>query len=232
MLTGFHKRHGGTLTPVASGQGSLTRVIPTMCQLEGHTDQALAMYCFTCKKPICVMCGLLALDHGGHNGHNVQVTSKAVDVCLADLDKVHLDAQAQTRTLQQAITEMQAAIAQLSAKRSAADLKIDATHNEVRSCVPTVNVVPCLFSKQYRLVAGLFQLRQLRDQVEASRVRSKNEIKAHYNSKIKLMRNHVFMLQQHHDCLASVAKHAAADRQLPSKVQMLVACTELVVRSS
>jgi hypothetical protein len=70
----------------------------------------------------------------------------------------------------------------------------------------------------------------LRDQVEAIRTRSKNEIKAQYNSKIQRMRNHMFTLQQHHVCLASVAAHATADRQLKSNVQILVACTELVVR--
>ncbi len=130
-LTVFHRRHGGTLTPVASGRGSMARVIPTMCQLKGHTDQALDMYCFTCKQPVCIKCGILTPDHGGHNGHNVQVAVDAVDVCLADLDQVRVDAQAQSRTLQQAIAELQATIAQLSAKRSAADLQIDATCNEV-----------------------------------------------------------------------------------------------------
>ena len=75
---------------------------------------------------------------------------------------------------------------------------------------------------------------QLRDQVEAIRTRSKNEVKALYNTKIQSMRNHVFTLQQHKACLASVAEHAAADGQLKSRsnAQMLVACTELAVRGS
>jgi hypothetical protein len=69
----------------------------------------------------------------------------------------------------------------------------------------------------------------LREQVESIRTRGKSEIKAQYDGKMKLMRNHVFMLQQYHACLASVATHAAADRQLTSHVQMLVAATQLLV---
>ena len=72
----------------------------------------------------------------------------------------------------------------------------------------------------------------MRDQVEVIRTRSKNEIKVQYTSKIQLMRNHMFTLHQHHASVASVAAHAAADRQLKSNVQILVACTELVVRPS
>ena len=129
----LHKRHGGILTPLVTGQGSSARVIPTMCQVDGHAGQELSLYCFTCKKPVCVICGQLTLDNGGHLGHNVNTTAKAKDVCMADLEHASTAANAQARALQQAITEMQAVITQLSAKRSTAELKIDATCNEVRT---------------------------------------------------------------------------------------------------
>jgi hypothetical protein len=126
-----HKKHGGILTPLVTGAGPLARVIPTMCQVDGHAGQELSLYCFTCKTPVCVICGQLTLDNGGHLGHNVNTTVKAKDVCLADLQQANTEAHAQASTLEQAITEMQAVIAQLSAKRSAAELKIDSTCNEV-----------------------------------------------------------------------------------------------------
>jgi hypothetical protein len=139
-LTTMHRRHGGTLTPILAGQGPLARVISTMCQ--EHDGQEFALYCFTCKRPVCVICGQLSLENGGHAGHNVNTTSKAVDVCLAELDKAREDAQSQCRTLQHAMHEMQSVIAQLSARRSAADLKVDATCNEV--CVWLAASMPVL----------------------------------------------------------------------------------------
>ena len=128
-LTTMHKRHGGTLTPIVAGQGPLARVISTMCQ--EHDGHELALYCFTCKRPVCVICGQLSLENGGHAGHNVNTTSKAVDVCLVELDKAREDAQSQCLSLQHAMHKIQAVMAQLSARRSAADLKVDATCNEV-----------------------------------------------------------------------------------------------------
>ena len=129
VLTLMHKRHGGTLTPAVVGRGPLARAISATCQ--DHDGQDLSLYCFTCKKPVCVICGQLTLDNGGHLGHNVNITTKAVDACVAELDQVRVDAQSQYRALQQADQELQAVIAQLSARRSAVDLKIDAVCNEV-----------------------------------------------------------------------------------------------------
>lgn len=117
------------MTPIMTGQGPLARIISTTCQ--EHDGHELALYCFTCKRPVCVICGQLSLEKGGHAGHNVDTTAKAVDVCLAELDKAREDAESQCRTLQQAMHELQAVIAQLSARRSAAELKVDAACNQV-----------------------------------------------------------------------------------------------------
>jgi hypothetical protein len=162
-----------------------------------HPGHLLELFCTPCHKPVCLLCANLTPEQRGHQGHPFVRMDVAVRVCKDDLKEVHEEADAQAKSFKIADLQLQAMVKDLFAKKKEAEVAVDS------AC------------------------QVLHREVEDLRSRHKATIAEHHQRKVTELRKHIFTVQQHHACMASVAVHAKADSDLPSEVQMLVARDEL-----